>query len=247
MHFLGLISVLIILSGEAYSSNNTQNYDRVYLNWSTMRINFFGVTEAGDSLRGAEEQAIKEGLSYIVNALPAIRQSALGAALAGDPQSQRQVAESISKNTYLAETIYYADGKVVARLESSLTRALAPDGMSLAKQQASHEESKNSGVLIFLESEMDPQMIFEIQDEFGRVLYRVDDVVAAEFSKNFMGRFYSAKNRRQSRYYVGKNPVEIKGTLKGDHTIVIKQKTWLGKIKGNRGLLERARIAILTK
>ena len=119
------ISTLLLLATPCPAAELEPLYDRVQLNWDTMRIKFYGETSRQDSAKQSEEQAIKEGLAYIVEALPSIRLANLEGQYIG-AEFSRRVAKKVSRQTYSSKTIYFSDGRVRVDLESSLPKALAP-------------------------------------------------------------------------------------------------------------------------
>lgn len=240
MKFLVCLILAIFVAPQASWALDT-SYERIELRWDSMRIRFFGFSKSVGTIKETELAAIKEGISYVAEALPAIRLAVLDESLVGDT---KRVVTDVTQTTYTYSRTYYSDGSVRVDLESSLAKALAPSGLDLTKEVPSNP-SENSGLIIQISSGMDPKMTFEIQDENGESLYRLKDVAAREFEKNFMGRFFPKSNTKKLAYFVGKNPLSLAGEVKGDRIIVVKREEWNQAMSGNYGLLERAKIAIV--
>ena len=122
-----------------------------------------------------------------------------------------------------------------------------PEGLEFSKSSPGVELKDATGLIVVLDTPMDPQMIFEIQDEDGDVLYRLGDVASSEFYKTFMGRFFKHETGGGIKYFAGANPLKIKGRLKGDRTIVVSEDAWDDLMDGHYGVLERAKVAIVSR
>lgn len=242
------LCLLICLTGSTQLSavESDPIHDRVSLNWDTMRIRFYGEAQRKESAKTSEESAIKEGLSYIVEALPSIRMATLEGQYLGE-EFAKSIAMNVSRRTANRKTTYYTDGRVRVELESSLAQALAPEGLKLAKEAPNTELNGATGLVVLLDAPMDPQMIFEIQDEDGDSVYRLKDVASSEFEKTFMGRFFKSASSRSLKYFVGDKPLKIKGKLKGDRTIVVSEDEWDDLVDDHYGILERARVAVVSR
>ncbi|SME89843.1 hypothetical protein [Pseudobacteriovorax antillogorgiicola] len=241
---VSLLACLFLHSPDSSAVDGQSSYERVELNWDTMRIRFYGEAKQSGSLRDTEKEAVKEGISYIVEALPAIRMANLEQGLLGE-QDDRSIVQGVSTKTYTYGTTYFSDGRVRVDLESSLPNALAPQGLDFTKDEPSELNTRNTGIVVELPSAMDPQMIYEIQNQAGESLYRLKDVARSEFAKNFMGRFFDGDSKRRLNYFSGEKPINIKGKSKGDRIIVVDGKEWQSLVDGNYGLLEQAKVAIV--
>ena len=70
--------LLSFTSAQAFSAPVIQKADRAELNWTTMKIRFYGEAELSKlSFIDSEKQAIQEGLDYIFKQLPKIRKKSL--------------------------------------------------------------------------------------------------------------------------------------------------------------------------
>ena len=243
---LSLVACSLLTHPMELSAETGALYDRVQLNWDTMRIKFYGEARKSDSVQEAERMAVKEGISYIVEAIPAIRLATLEGGLVSK-RSSADIAKKVSTKTYSQKTTYFSDGRVRVDLESSLPNALAPEGVDFAKDEPDEEMGHATGLQISLKAPMDPQIMFEVQDEDGDSLYRLKDVAKSEFSKNFMGRFFQSVDRSKIKYFIGAKPLKINGKLKGDRVIVVSSDAWESLLKDNYGILERAKVAVVSR
>ena len=230
----------------AFAVSEGPAYERVELNWDTMRIRFYGVSAKIGTLKETEDEAIKEGVAYIAEALPAIREANLEEKYLGRA-FQKDLVKGVSRNTYTYSTTYFQDGKVKVDLESSLASALFPAGLKFTKDEPESDPGPNTGLMILVEGSLDPQMIYEIRNEDGDSLYRLKDVARNEFAKNFMGRFFYQKGSRKIKYYLGDKPLEIKAKSQGDRVLLVDGDRWEKLMEDNYHILERARVAVVSR
>ena len=97
-------------------------YDRFEMNWSNMRLRYFGESaSSGKNLDLAEKEATDQGLLYALANIPKIRgEKGVSLENAGD------IAHAVSKQSFIFNTVYFSNGKVRVELESSLALALDP-------------------------------------------------------------------------------------------------------------------------
>ena len=117
--------LLALSNAQALSAPVIQKEDRAELNWTTMKIRFYGEGELSKvPFADSEKGAIQEGLDYIFKQLPEIRKEKFKVAkVDGDHQ---QAALELTKRTYPIQTSVTANGSLTVELESSLVTALKP-------------------------------------------------------------------------------------------------------------------------
>ena len=210
-----------------------ETFGRIELNWSSQRIKFYGIGDEGDFTK-SDRAAWQEGLAYLVKNLPKVRSKYK--VLAGD--NGAQAAHRVASATYRVKTHYYANGVVKVEMESQLSRALSPMGLTFEDDHPAEEDSKNSKILIVLDEPFSPTPLFEVVAGED-VVYSYRSVAKSAFERSLLGGFY--QGRKQKTF--GKNPIILKGRQK-DGSITVSKDAWEKAITGNKGLLSRAGIAI---
>lgn len=221
--------------------------DRIEMDWSTLRIRYYGQAPgtalAGESYQMAVDRALQEGLSYLVKTFPEVQAGRQGR---NSDDADREIAHRIASTTYIAHTVYFANGGVRVDLESSLARALASTDITFQKDKAEQLPSENTALLIRLDQAIKPKPHYEIVAESsGKVLFQVADIAKEEYEKNLMGRWFVGERGREFRSYAGDKPLVIEARVKGDGRLEVKPELWEEVRQNNPGLLETAKIALI--
>jgi len=222
--------------------------DRIEINWSQMRVRYHGQA-SGSSLTGENyqttaERALQEGLSYLVQTFPATIAKLDGSSSADEV---RQIAHRIASSSYIAQTTYFASGAVRVDLESNLARALAGGEGSFRKEKAEELATTHTAIVIQLNQVISPTASYEVVDEAsGEVLFEKADVAREEYEKNLMGRWFVDNRAREFRAYTGGQPVTITAKVSGSGKLSVSQQEWNEIVQLNPGLLESAKVAIVT-
>ncbi|MFW7378167.1 MAG: hypothetical protein ACOH5I_05130 [Oligoflexus sp.] len=238
----------ILWDGMSLAVSKGADEPSVDVNWSMMRVRFHG--EAGGSALSGEnyqtttERALQDGLSRLVRSFPEAFAQSLGREVTG---ADREIAHRIASSTYIAHAEYFANGDVKVDLESNLARALAAGSEKFRKAQVENLPMINTALVIQLDQASHPLLAYEIVDAAtGEVLFQKADVAQEEYEKNLMGRWFIGSRSREYRTYVGSQPVTIEARLIDGGKLQVARQQWDTATQSNPGLLELAKLAIVT-
>ncbi len=230
---------------QAYSAPVIQKTDRAELNWTTMKIRFYGEGELSrQAFADIEKGAIQEGLDYIFKQLPEIRKENFKISkLDGDHQ---QAALELTKRTYPIQTNVTADGVLTVELESSLVTALKP----LVEHNQEVEPSsdvgpKHTGIVIKIKGDFNPKPVYKLVDEEGDLLYSHKDVSEAAFEKNLMGRYIKGYSKQEIRSISGREPLEVDASVDGDGNLKVNNAVWDEVLRTDASLVRSAKILLV--
>lgn len=228
----------IAFANQAQSMPVTEVIDRVELNWSTMRIRFYGEaapTSGQVDYDQAEKVATEEGLLYALQALPKIR-SEKGL---GSPVDNRIAAE-LTRQTYITNTTYFPDGRVQVDLEGNLPKALEPTDASFGLDEPQSEPSQATVIVLNLTQNAQPSLSPEIITDSGETLYSMRQIAQSAFRKNMTGRWYYQKSF-ELKSYSGANPVVLDAVPQGTR-FVVDRAQWQKIASEHPRVIEEARI-----
>jgi hypothetical protein len=220
----------------------TEQIDRFELNYSTMRIRFYGeatVDFAQKGFEGAEKVAIDEGLMYVLSALAKVRaQKGLS------EEASAAVADELTKTAYVFNTTYFTDGRVRVELDSSLPKAMDPGVADFAGEDPSAQPSEGSAVVINVNGLKSPLVQTEIRSTDGELLYSAKDVAKSAYKKQMTGRWFFKKSG-ELKSFAGSKPVEIEAVAEGDKTLIVTKESWARLKTEHPRLLEEAKLAFV--
>lgn len=249
MRVVSILFSLLILGTAAEAKPIITNYDRVDIDWSLLRIRFYGESKVdpsqGASFKDAEKEAWQEGLNYIVKAVVDIRKSR-DEFLKEAEEVSVKAANAVASSTYSTNTIYYASGKVRVELESSLARALMVEGVNFSKnslEEFDGVDSSFSGLLVKVHGKMEPIAYFKIVSADGDILYQAKDIAKDAYEKRLMAKWLYKPSSYEVKRSAGSSPLEISGSVKGD-SIVVDADSWHSLIKGNEKLIASGEVVV---
>lgn len=221
--------------------------ERVEMDWSKMRIRYYGkfsaVSLAGSSYEEASDRALQEGLLYLVKHLPDIRAQRLGQ---NRTDQDVEMAHRVASSTFISNTTYFANGGVRVDLESNLARAMADTGEDFSLDKAEGLPAKHSAVVIKLNQAVAPRPVYQVVDQAtGQRLFHVGDIAREDFERNLMGRWFDSDKGRDFRSYVGAEPTVIAAEWGTEGQIRVNKTAWQQIQQENPGLLASAQIAIV--
>lgn len=219
-YFAGL-AFLTLASLELSAQPVVETFDRFEMNWSTMRLRYFGESSKAKTLDAAEKEATDEGLLYALASVPKIR-SEKGA----PSDNASDIASAISKQSYAYNTIYFSDGKVRVELDSSLALALDPGRRPYAPKSAESADQAANGTSVVLEviGLQGPALIKEIHTHSGELAYSSQDVSPEAYRKTLTGRWFY-KDSPELRNFAGAEPMQIKASFQNGK-LVVDQAAW---------------------
>ncbi|MDQ3234834.1 MAG: hypothetical protein M3Q07_23765 [Pseudobdellovibrionaceae bacterium] len=241
-HLSLLLAAGLGLTSVGHAQPVTEQIDRFELNYSTMRIRFYGEASVDFSQKGfegAEKIATEDGLGYVLTALAKIRtQKGLseGASAA--------LASELTKTAYVYNTTYFTDGRVRVELDSSLPRALDLGVSEFAGEDPKAAASDGSAVVVQISGLKTPFLQTEIRSTDGELLYSPKDVAKSAYKKQMTGRWFF-KNSGELKSYVGAKPVEIDAVAEGDKTLIVTKDSWTKLQAEHPRLLEEAKLAFV--
>lgn len=238
----GLLAVLfsasVLPSGFASAQPVIENFDRFEMNWSNMRIRYYGESPSDPKQGGyepAEKDAVSKGLLYALTTVPKIREEkGLKADVPG-------VAENVTKLSYVFNTVYFSDGRVRTELNSSLAAALDFGMTKFAAESPTAPASEASGIVLELGATKSPFVVQEIKTKAGDSAYAASDIAKDAYKKQLTGRWFYA-NSPELRDFVGANPIKIAAEVQNGHIVVDKEE-WNRARVSNERLLQEAKVA----
>lgn len=217
-----------------------ETFDRFELNWSVMKIHFYGeatVEQNQKSFSEAEKSAADDALLYAATAITNIRSEK---GLGSGPKS---LSNDLTKQANLVGTNYFADGRVRAEFESSLIRALESGSKDFKSDEPQAAQDSASSIVVTVKGLRGPRMISAVYDEDGQILHGLKDVSRSGFRKNGLGRWFY-RNSAEANAYTGASPVTIEGVYSSGK-LTVKKEDW-EKVKGeHQRLLEESKVAYL--
>lgn len=230
----------LLFVGVVQAQPVTESVDRFELNYSNMRIRFYGEATADFSQKGFEEAekiATDDGLLYALNSLAKIRtQKGLKS------ENPVMLANELTKQAYVANTIYFTDGKVRVELESSLPKALDNGYGEFNGEEPKAPASDATAILIQIEGIKIPLMEAEIRSPEGELLYSPKNIAKSAYRKQMLGRWFF-KNSSELKAYAGQTPVVVDAKAESGKSLVLAKDTWEKLKLEHPRLLEEAKIA----
>ncbi|MBC7660136.1 MAG: hypothetical protein H7249_10540 [Chitinophagaceae bacterium] len=235
--------VLSLCAHELSAQPVVEAYDRFEMNWSNMRLRYFGESGAAKNLDVAEKEATDQGLLYALANIPKIR-GEKGVSV----ENAENIAHAVSKQSYVFNTIYFSNGKVRVELDGSLALALDPGRKPYVKSsegeaEAAADSETGSGVVIQVKGAKGPQLIGEIHDSGGDLVYSSQDVSPDAYRKNLIGRWFY-KNSSELKSFAGGKPLTVEAEYR-DGKLVVDKEAWAQVKKFTPKLLNEGRVAFV--
>ncbi len=240
---LGLLVAMALTPGfSARAQPVTEQIDRFELNWSTMRIRFYGesmVDFSQKGFEGAERVATDDGLMYALSALSKVRnQKGL------KDNNAAAIANELTKQAFVYNTIYFTDGRVRVELDSSLPKAFDMGFNEFLADEPKAAASDGSAVVVLISGLKIPLLQTEIRSTDGELLYSPKDIAKSAYRKQLGGRWFF-KNSGELKSYVGSNPVHIDAVAEGDKSLIVTKESWNKLRAEHPRLLEEAKLAFV--
>jgi len=227
--------------------------DRLEINWSNLKLRYYGEASATDALAGdgfkaAEKHAWQNGLTYATEAVRELHAKTYGT-LQSDPDKladeARQAAHRFTASSTSYDTTYYGDGTVRVHLESQLPQALATSAIHFHQKDANEPAmTQYTGLVLAADKSVKPTAIYQVVDETGAVLFDVKDMAQEAFQRHLMGRWYRRPTTAELADAVGQRPVTLAVVAAGDGHFVAKRADWEQALEGQRSLLVNGLVAI---
>lgn len=217
--FAGLLA--FVLSTQTLCAQPVvETFDRFEMNWTTMRLRYFGESALAKNFDVAEKEATDQGLLYALANVPKIRDEK------GAPSDNAgAVANAVSKQSFAYNTVYFSNGRVRVELESSLALALDPGRQPFnPKPFEPSEGSGASPVIIEVSGLSSPALIKEVVDSSGEVAYSSGDVTPEVYRKNLTGRWFYP-NSYELKAFSGADPLKVKGSFQNGK-VVVERSAW---------------------
>ncbi len=241
-HVSMLLATGLGLTSFANAQPVTEQIDRFELNYSTMRLRFYGeatVDFAQKGFEGAEKIATEDGLVYALAALAKVRaQKGLS------EEASAALATELTKTAYVFNTTYFTDGRVRVELDSSLPKAMDPGVKDFLGEDPAAQPSEGSAVVVQISGLKTPFLQTEIRSTDGELLYSPKDIAKSAYKKQMTGRWFF-KNSGELKSYVGAKPVEIDAVAEGDKTLIVTKESWTKLKTEHPRLLEEAKLAFV--
>lgn len=240
-----------VVADPAFSGQIVDANDRMEINWSTLKIRFYGEAKLSDSdseaYKAAEKKAWHDGLSYASDAVRNLNVS-VNEGLVSNPDKltddARKAAKQVSTATSSYNTTYFGDGHVRVHLESTLPKALETSGIRFRQKDPSDPAmTQYSGIVLNADKATKARPIYQVVDENGAVLFDVKDMAEEAYRKNLMGRWFKRPTVAELGEAAGKNPVALAAAVQ-DGRFVVDRAAWDKALEGHRSLLVNGLIVI---
>jgi hypothetical protein len=244
---------LLLSSGLAGAAPVVETVDRLEINWSTLRIRFYGEASSsasqGEELKSAEKKAWQDGLAYIQGAVRDLNVSVNERGEASDEQitaDAKEAAKAIAKSTSSYSTTYFANGTVRVLLENQLPKALSMAGIRFRQREpATHGALEHTGIVLKTAKAMKPSARYLVVDENGETLFDVHEMAEEAYRKSLMGRWLKRPSSSELAETVGKNPAVVAAEPIADGKLRVARSAWEQAVDGHRALLVNGTIAVV--
>lgn len=228
----------VLPSGFALAQPVIENFDRFEMNWSNMRVRYYGESPSDPNKGGyelAEKEAVNKGLMYALTTVPKMRE---GKGLKADAPG---IPETVTKLSYVYNTVYFSDGRVRTELNSSLAAALDPGHSKFAGDTPNAAAPEASSIILEVSSAKSPFVVQEIKTSTGDLAYSSESVAKDAYKKQLTGRWFYA-NSPELREFSGSKPLKIAAEVHNGQIVVDKDE-WAKLRATNERLLQEAKVA----
>jgi hypothetical protein len=242
-------------AGSAYGAPVTETQGRVEINWSNLRLRFYGesATAPGDGAgedaqHSPEKRAWVDGLAQVGDVVRDLHTQVNGEFQSNKDQLAQDAsaaARQASSAVTSYNTTYYGNGSVRVHLETALPRALASSSIRFRqKEAAAPQMTQYTGVVLELDKSIKPRATYQIVDEKGEVLFDVHDMSEGGYRKNLMGRWFRKPQPAELGDAVGKHPLKVDARANDDGRLVVARADWDSATDGHRALLVNGLVAL---
>lgn len=246
-----MVLVACATASGAFAGQLVDTSDRMEINWSTLKIRFYGEAALSESdpeaYKSAEKKAWHDGLSYVADAVRNLNVS-VNEGLVASPdkltEDARKAAKQVSTATSSFNTTYYGDGRVRVHLESTLPKALETSGIRFRQKDPSEPAmTQYSAIVLKADKATKPKPSYQVVDENGAVLFDVKDMAEESYRRNLMGRWFKKPTATELGEAAGKNPVQLAAVVQ-DGRFVVSRGEWDKALEGHRSLLVNGQVVI---
>ena len=233
MKLLLCITALLQVSAVVTEQGNLRLY------WSQLRFSYSSLRQS-DSYSKAHQQAWEDGLAGF-------------AAIVRQVYRQQRIAAShvptaiatASRHLFLQKTVFFSDFKAQHQVSGSMTRLFPADIIpNHIEGNHSTQATRNTGLIIKVDASFIPQVLYEIRDTAGNLLFDASYVTRASFKSKLMG-IYFTDNDRRIRTQVGNRPYTLPAQSLQTGRLQVEASAWDKFIVNNASILHNSRIAIV--
>lgn len=248
-----LSSYLILWAGTAQAVAVIETIDRLEINWSTLRVRFYGEANGAgsreDTLKATEKKAWQDGLDYLRN-VPGKISLMIQEPRAPEAQnfelSLKDMSKALAKSTSSFNTTYFADGTVRVTLENQLPKALVLDGIRFRQREpVPHGALEYSGIGLRLSKSIKPSARYVVVDENEEILFSVQDMAEESYKKNLMGRWLRRPTDVELSEIIGKSPAVVEVQVVSEAKLRVARADWNRVIEGHQALLVNGVVALI--
>lgn len=230
-----------------------EKIDRLEINWSKHRVQFYGQANPselvlGEDYKSIEKRAWKDGISYISKKARDLHIAAFEP-LEFNPKnlaaSADAAAQNVTQSTMSINTIFYGNGGVRVVLENSLVKVFDSDNMRFTQKEANVSGSTQySGFIISLDRPTPARAFYQIIDEDSTILFDYRFVAEDAYKKNLMGRWFSNPTPTEVLESAGLQPVTIAAQVVREGVYKVARAEWEQMVYGHKGLLAAGLLTI---
>jgi len=247
---LSVACFFISVTSAAYAAPVIESNDRLEVNWSALRLRYYGEASPGsgsEDLKSAEKKAWRDGLNYandVIRNLNIAANEHFSQTTEKLAEDAKLAAHQVSTGTSSVSTTYFADGTVRVNLESSLPKALESSAIHFRQKEAPEPTmTEHTGIILAPDHPVKPRPNYQVVDEEGKILFDVRDMAQASYNRRLMGRWYRKPSPAEISEAVGKNPLTIPVQVK-DGKFLVQREIWDKATEGHKSLLVSGIIAI---
>lgn len=232
----------------AFAQPVVETYDRFELNWSTMRIRFYGEAAVGSGERAfdtAEKTATEDGLHYALGNLVKVRQKKGVDTITIDASDASKTAVDLTKQAYIVNTTYFDNSRIRVDLEGQMSKAFefaaTQDAFRLEEPEAKPTDA--TAIVVLVKDAEVPQLTQAIVASSGETLYSAGSVSRSAFRKNMLGRWFY-QNSIELKNFSGKSPLVLEAQV-AEGNLVVSKDQWNEAMQQHARLIEEAKVAFV--
>ena len=247
------IATLLSLPAPVYGTPYIELVDRVEINWTKLRVQFYGYDEppfpgSQVELKAIEKRAWREGIAYIAKKAKEIYVTNFESIDFNTKQLSdysQEVALGVAQATMSTNTVYFPNGGVQVVLESALTQFLKPKGLKfIQKESAVSGSTHYTGIHVKLDRKTRPQVFYKIVAEDGKLLFDYRSLAEESFAKSLSGRWVIKPQQSEVEDLVGAQPVAIEARVLREGLFQVQRQEWDNALLGHKGLLASCTILL---
>lgn len=251
LRYLILVISIAIPCNSLYGKPVVEKVEGFDIDWGNLKIRFLGkgVPEnPQESFSEILKKALADGLLAIRDSVTNYHQGHLvrinvDQVIAG--QSGKAAGNRVARSTYSYRNEYFGDGTVVVYLENSLAKALRRQDVIFQQQSAMDiNESVFSGIVLRSSKAIRPYANYRLQDETGKILFKIQDVAKEAYEKNLMGRWFVNPSRGELTQVLGSKFISLPVEPDSQGNFRVQSQAWKEAVQDSKAVLANARIVI---